>query len=331
MSRILLPSIVACLLGLAALGGCGPSGGARNDREQGRTPEAVIGVSVLTLTNPFFRDLADAMEDEAARHNYEVIVTSGEMLVANQKDQINDFIVKKVDAIVLCPCDSKAIGTSIVKANQAGIPVFTADIGCMAEEAEVVCHVASDNLGGGREAAKAVIEMLNGKGKVAVIDHPEVESAMLRVEGFKEELAKAAGIELATTLPGYGDKKQSFTAAEDILQSHPDLDGIFAVNDPSALGVVAAIEKAGKADRVQVVGFDAMPEGRIGVKQGKLYATIVQYPDQIGRKTIDAIARYRAGEEVDPELLIPCTIYRKAEADIDPTLAAGGEQAAGSR
>jgi len=323
MNRFLLPLIGACLLGLLVLGGCGPSSGAKDEREQGgKTPEAVIGVSVLTLTNPFFRDLADAMKDEAARHNYELIVTSGELLVANQKDQINDFIVKKVNAIVLCPCDSKAIGTSIVKANKAGIPVFTADIASTAQEAEVVCHVASDNLGGGREAAKAVIEMLSGKGKVVVIDRAEVESAMLRVQGFKEQLAKAPDIELLGILPGYGDKKQSFTAAEDALQSHPDLDGIFGINDPAALGIVAAVEKAGKAGRVQVVGFDAMPEGRIGVKDGKLYATIVQYPDQIGRKTIDAIARYRAGEEVEPKILIPCTIYRKADADIDPTLAA---------
>jgi len=308
--------VAALLTALVALPGCGrPSAPGAKDK-----PEAVIGVSVLTLTNPFFRDLADAMKAEAAKHHYQVILTAGEYSIASQKAQVDDFIVKKVAAIVLCPCDSKAIGTSIAKANQAGIPVFTADIACLATEAEVVCHVATDNLGGGRAAAQAVLEMLGGTGRVAIIDFPEVESVILRTRGFREVMAAAPGIQVVATLPGGGDKEKSLKAAEDLLQSYPDLDGLFAINDPSALGAVAAVEKAGKAGRVRIVGFDAMPEGRHAVKQGKLYATIVQYPEQIGRQAVEAIARYLAGQEVPPEILIPCTIYRRAEAEADPTL-----------
>ncbi len=312
-------------ISLIIFAGCGrPAGsdGQGKGVEDGAKPDATIGVSVLTLTNPFFCELADAMKSEGAKHNFEVIVTSGEYNVANQKNQINDFIVKQVDAIVLCPCDSRAIGTSIGAANAAGIPVFTADIACLAKGVKVVSHVATDNLGGGRKAAEAVIEMLGGTGKVAVIDFPEVESVILRTTGFKEVISKAPGIEVVGYWPGGGDRGKSFKAAEDILQSYSDLDGFFAINDPSGLGVATAVEKAGKSDRVKIVSFDAQPDGRKGVKEGKLYATIVQYPDKIGRKTIDAIVRYMAGEEVEPEILIPCTIYRKAHADADPTLAA---------
>lgn len=304
----LLPSALCLLLAFA---GCGPGGG---------EPDAVVGISVLTLTNPFFRDVADAMEAEARRHNFQVIVTSGEYLVANQMNQVNDLVAKRVDAMILCPCDSKAIGTSIAKANRAGIPVFTADIACMAPEAKIVSHVASDNFGGGVAAAQAVIEMLGGHGRVAILDFPEVESVIMRTEGFKKEIIKAPGIEVVVTLPGGGDRQKSFKATEDILQSHPDLDGIFAINDPSALGAVAAVEKAGKAARVKIVGFDAMPEGRQAVKQGKLYATITQYPEKIGSQAIDAVARYMTGQQLPPQLLIPCTIYRKADAEADPTL-----------
>jgi len=315
----------AWLLAAILLGGCSPSAGPQPSGVKGNQagkPDAVIGVSVLTLTNPFFRDLADAMKAEGAGHNYEVIVQSGENNIAAQKDQINDFIVKKVDAIVLCPCDSKAIGTSIQKANEAGIPVFTADIACLAEGAKVVCHVATDNLGGGHEAAKAVMELLPGGGKIAILDYPEVESVILRTRGFHAELEKHpnSGIEIVATLPGGGDKEKSLHATEDILQGNPDLDAIFAINDPSALGALAAIEKAGKAGQVKIVGFDAQPEARQAVKEGKLYATVVQYPEKIGRQAIAAVVRYMAGEEVAPEDLIPCTIYRKADADNDPTL-----------
>ncbi|MEI6357211.1 MAG: substrate-binding domain-containing protein, partial [Verrucomicrobiota bacterium] len=135
-------------------------------------PKTVIGISVLTLTNPFFKDMADAMTAEAKVHGMTTVVTSGEFDPAKQRNQVIDFIVRKVDAIILCPCDSKAIGTSIVDANKAGIPVFTADIASLAKEGKVAGHVATDNFGGGKLAAVALIEALGGKGKVAILDHP---------------------------------------------------------------------------------------------------------------------------------------------------------------
>lgn len=310
------------------LGGCGTS--SRPElADEGITaaeePDAVIGVSVLTMTNPFFVDLADAMKEEGAKHNFKVVVTDGDNKVAVQKNQINEFIVKQVDAIVLCPCDSRAIGTSIATANKAGIPVFTADIACLAEQADVVCHVATDNYGGGRLAGETMVKLLDGKGKVAIIDYPEVESVIMRTKGFREVVQPVEGIQIVGAWPGGGDRGKSFKAAEDILQSYPDLAAFFAINDPSGLGVATALEKAGKADRIKIVSFDAQPIGRKAVKEGKIYATIVQYPRKIGQKAIDAVARYLAAERVEPEILIPCTVYRKADAEKDPTLAEPGD------
>ena len=315
-----------CLLTLVGLSlavsaawlGSIPSAGAAED--------AVIGVSLLTLTNPFFVELGNAIKDEAAKNGMKVILTAGEFDVAKQKNQVGDFIVKRVAAIVLCPCDSKAIGTSIVEANKAGIPVFTADIAALAPDAKVVSHVATDNYGGGKEAAIAIIEALSGSGKVAILDHPEVESVMLRTKGFEEAIAKhnAAGkgkIEIVTKLPGGGAKDRSFKAAEDILQAHPDLNGIFAINDPSALGAVAALEKAGRQGKVKIVGFDGMPEGKQAIKDGKIYADPIQFPDRIGRQTVQAIVKYRKGDEVPPTVLIPTALYRQADAAKDPALA----------
>jgi len=284
-----------------------------------------IGVSLLTLANPFFRDLGDAMKDEAAKHGMEVIVVSGDFDAAKQRNQVADFIVKRVTAIVLSPCDSKAVGTAIAEANKAGIPVFTVDIAALAGGAKVVSHVATDNLGGGRLAAQAIIEALGGKGKVAILDHPEVESVILRTRGFEEELAKqkrekGVSIEIVARLPGGGVKDKSFKAAEDLLQAHPDLDGIFAINDPSALGAVAALEKAGKLGRVKVVGFDGMPEGKQAIRAGQIYADPIQFPDRIGRTAVQTIRKYLDGDDVRPQILIPTALYRKADAEKDPVL-----------
>jgi len=283
-----------------------------------------IAVSLLTLTNPFFRDLGDAIKEEAGKHGFEVLVVSGEFDAARQRDQVSDFIVKHVAAIVLSPCDSKAVGTSLAEANKAGIPVFTVDIAALGG-GKVVSHVATDNLGGGRLAAQAMIEALGGKGKVAILDHPVIESVMLRTKGFDEELAKQSrekgvSVKVIARLPGGGAKDKSFKAAEDLLQAHPDLDGIFAINDPSALGAVAALEKAGQLKKVKVVGFDGMPEGKLAIRNGQIYADPIQFPDRIGRTAVQQIRKYLDGEDVAAQVLIPTALYRKADADKDASL-----------
>jgi len=287
--------------------------------------KGTIGLSVLTLTNPFFITIADSMKAEARKHGYRVIVTSGEFDVARQQNQVKDFIVKNVAAIVLCPCDSKAIGPAIQEANEAGIPVFTADIACLARGAKVVSHIATDNYGGGKLAAEAIVEALGGKGDVAIIDHPVVESVILRTKGFRKrlgELNKKPGvnIKIVAQLPGGGVRDKSFKTTQDIIQAHPDLAGIFAINDPSALGARAALEKAGKADQIVIVGFDGQPEGKRAIKKGEIYADPIQFPDQIAVKTVQTIVKYFEGEEVPPQILIPTALYRKADAEKDPTL-----------
>lgn len=283
-----------------------------------------IGVSLLTLTNPFFRDLGEAMKAEAARHGMEVVLVSGEFDAAKQRNQVADFIVQRFAAIVLSPCDSKAVGTTIAEANKAGIPVFTVDIASLGG-GKVVSHIATDNLGGGRLAAQAIIEALGGRGKVAILDHPEVESVILRTRGFEEELArqtkeKGVSIQVVAKLPGGATKDRSFKAAEDLLQAHPDLNGIFAINDPSALGAVAALEKAGRLAQVKVVGFDGMPEGKAAIKAGQIHADPVQFPDRIGTTAVQQIRKYLEGDDVAKEILIPTALYRKADAERDPAL-----------
>lgn len=284
-----------------------------------------IGVSLLTMTNPFFRELGDAMKDEAAKHQMEVILTAGEFDPAKQHHQVSDFITRRVDAIVLSPCDSKSIGTAIAEANKAGIPVFTVDIAALAAGVKVVSHVATDNEGGGKMAATAMIEALPDGGKVAILDHPEVESVILRVKGFESELAaqKKEGrpaIQVVAKLPGGGAKEKSFKATEDVMQAHPDLKGIFASNDPAALGAVAALEKAGKLSQVKIVGFDGMPEGKQAIKAGKIYADPIQFPDRLGRESVQGIVKYLAGDDVKPTVLIPTALYRKKDGETDPKL-----------
>jgi ribose transport system substrate-binding protein len=322
-----VPKLAICLLA-AVLMGCGQppvaappaGGGAAAPPVPPAKGKGVIGVSLLALSNPFFKVMADAMTAEGKKAGYEVLITSAEYDSARQKDQVKDFIVKQVSAIVLCPCDARSIGTSIMEANQAGIPVFTADTGCLDPNAKVVTHVATDNYLGGKQAGQAMIDALHGKGKVAIIDHPEVESVILRTKGFREVLDKVNGMPIVADLPGGADRAPAYKTAQDILEKNPDLAGIFCINDPTAFGAVAAVEKARKQDKIKIVSFDGMAEAKKAIKDGKIYAEPIQYPDRIGTMTVQSIEKYLAGEKPEPKILIPSELYTKEMADKDPAV-----------
>ncbi len=226
---------------------------------------------------------------------------------------------------MLSPCDSKSIIPVIQEANAAGIPVFTVDIPCNEPGVKIVTQVATDNFSGGKEAGVAMIEALGeAGGEVAVLHFKQAESCQLRVKGFREviDAHNAAGrgkIEIVAELESGGAKDVGFKAAEDALQANPNLRGIFAINDPAALGARAALEKAGKTS-VFIVGFDGQPEGRQAIKDGKIYADPIQFPDKMGAQIVDAIIRHSKGETLPPQLLIPTSLYRRADAERDPEL-----------
>ncbi len=287
--------------------------------------KGTIGVSLLTLDNPFFKVIGDNITAEGKKHGYEVIVVSADKDVAKQGNQIKDFIVKKVSAIVLSPCDSKSIIPVIQEANRAGIPVFTVDIPCNEPGVKIVTQIATDNFAGGKEAGQAMIEALGeAGGKIAVLAFKQAESCLLRVKGFREviEAHNAGGkakIDIVTELESGGAKDVGYKAAEDALQANPDLRGIFAINDPAALGARAALEKAGKT-QVMIIGFDGQPEGKQAIKDGKIYADPIQFPDKMGVQIVEAIVRHSKGETLPPQMLIPTSLYRKADALKDPEL-----------
>ncbi len=325
-----LLSIFVCSTGIAmsmAVAGCSSSSkevGSGSASSSGK--RGTIGVSLLTLQNPFFKVIGDNVSSEAKQHGYDTIVVSADNDISKQGNQVKDFIVKKVSAIVLSPCDPKSIVPIIQEANTAGIPVFTVDIPCPDTSVKIVTQIATDNLGGGKEAGNAMIEALGDNGgKVAILHFKQAQSCILRVQGFREVIDSynASGkekIDIVTELEGGGAKDIGYRAAEDALQAHPDLRGVFAINDPSALGARAAIEKANKADQIVIVGFDGMPEGKQAIKEGKIYADPIQFPDKMGIEIVRAFVRYSKGDDLPPEILIPTSLYRKSDAEQDSEL-----------
>ena len=299
--------IGACISVLVWLAGCTQSQQSTSGNSGASASGKVIGVSIQDLQAQFYEDLEAGMKSEAAKYGYSISFVDANRDSNRQTSQIEDFISKKVDAIVLTPADSKAVGSAIVEANQANIPVFTADIASTASRGVVVAHIASDNVAGGKVGGDLMCKALGGSGTVAIIDQPEVTSVQDRVKGFKAELAlKCPNVSIVADQDAGGDQAKAETVTDNILQRMPNLGGIFGINDNSALGAVASVKAAGKIGKIKIVGYDASPLGRKAIDAGQMTGDPQQHPDVIGQLTVDAIHDYFAGKT--PPKRIPVAV-----------------------
>ena len=274
-----------------------------------------IGVSIQDREAPFYQSMEAGMKAEAQKYGYTINVVDASRDNSKQQSQVEDFISQKVAAIVLTPYDSQAIGSAIVEANKAAIPVFTADIANASNQGVVVSHIASDNVAGGGQAGKLICKAVAAGGTVAILDEPEVTSVQDRVRGFKAALAKSCPtVTIVADIDGGGERAQASSATEDILQSHKDLKGIFGSNDDMALGAATAVDAAGLTGKVAIVGYDADADARTANANGTMYGDAIQHPDQIGAKTIDTIAAYFAGKPVPKKIAVAVGTFTKADA-----------------
>lgn len=274
---------------------------------QGKT----IGVSLLNKQHVFYQELERGMRDEAAKQGAQLIVESAEFDPKLQDDQVDNFIVQKVDAMILCPADSASVSGAVKKANAAGIPVFTADIA--AKGGKVVSHIASDNKDGGKLAADYLAKLLKDKGNVIIIDDPAVESVQQRTAGFNAEIAKYPGIKVIADQSAEGQRAKARDVMENMLMAHPDINGVFAINDDSALGALAACRAHKGAENLVIVGFDATPEAVGEIMAGsQLKADVAQHPYLMAKMAIDTIGEYFAGKKVPRFVPVPVEIYDKA-------------------
>lgn len=265
-----------------------------------------IGVTLLTRQDDFYRNLEAGLQEAAAAKGYKLIVTSGDFDLAKQQSQIDNFLVQKVDAIILCPVDSKGIAPAIEKANAAKVPVFTADIS--AQGGHVVSHVASDNVAGGRLAAEFIATAIGDTGEVGIVTQPELQSTEDREQGFKDAMKGHPKVKIVATITGAGTRDRSLKAADDMLQAHPSIAAIFAINEESGLGVLSSAQSHMKTKLV-IVGYDATPEGQKAILDGTpLKADVAQQPKEIGARTIDAIANYFAGVPPVATVAVPVRI-----------------------
>ncbi|MFD9819141.1 ABC transporter permease/substrate-binding protein [Streptomyces violascens] len=271
-----------------------------------------LGMSLSTLNNPFFVQMKAGAQAEAKAEGIDLTVTDAQNDASQQANQIQNFTSSGMKSIIVNPVDSDAVGPSVRGANQADIPVVAADRGV--NKAETATLVASDNVAGGKLAARTLAEKLGGKGKIAILQGTAGTSASReRGAGFAEGLKAYPGIEVAARQPADFDRTKGLDVMTNLLQSHPDITGVFAENDEMALGAVKALgSKAGSS--VAVVGFDGTPDGIKAVEAGTLYASVAQQPAELGRTAVRNAVKAAQGKKPESAVKVPVKVVTKKNA-----------------
>jgi ribose transport system substrate-binding protein len=312
MEREMRSICIACLILLTAilLCGCarqqqGPS--ARKPSEK----KLKIAVVPKGVAFDFWRTVKAGAEKAAGELGVTAIWKgpSDERDVAGQIAMLEDFINSQVDAIVMAACDSKALLPIVKKAKEAKIPLITIDSGV---DDKAVPFVATDNIKGAQIAAQTLIKLIGGKGKVGLI--PFLRGAAtsdMREKGFSDEIKGHPGVTIASKLYSESETAKGMAVTEDMLTSVPDLAGIFAANEPGAIGAASVVEQRGLAGKVKLVAFDAAESEIAAVRKGTIQALVVQNPYKMGYEGVQLAVKAIHGEKVPLRVDTGVTVVTK--------------------
>jgi ribose transport system substrate-binding protein len=257
MLRFVLPAAV-----IAALACAGPALAANE----------TIAVFTKNQTNPYFQAVRVGAEAAAKTLGANVIqyIPTRPDSIPEQLSQVEDVIVKKPDAIVFIPVDSRALVPAVEKINAAGIPVT--NITDRIAEGKLVAYVGADDYNIGLSTARALLKAIGGKGNVVILEG--VKGSLTnsdRVRGFNDALKEFPQVKLLASQPGNYQRLQALQVMENLIQSFPQIDGVLAANDAMAIGALEALDGANR--KAAVVGINGSREAIELIKSGRLLAS----------------------------------------------------------
>lgn len=266
-----------------------------------------IGLVLSTLNNPFFVTLKEGAQAKAKELGYELVVLDSQDDPSKEIANVEDLTTRGVSLILINPTNSDAVVNAIQTANNANIPVITLDRA--ANGGEVIAHIASDNVAGGKMAGEYILEKLGSKGKVVELEGiPGSSAAKDRGQGFNDSI-KGSEVQVVAKQAADFDRTKGLSVMENILQAQPEINAVFAHNDEMALGALKAIEASGK--QIMVVGFDATEDAVKSVNEGKLAATVAQQPEKIGSLGIENADKVIKGEKVEKFIPVELKLVTK--------------------
>jgi ribose transport system substrate-binding protein len=314
MARLVTTMTIAGLTAALAAAGCN-----RGDSTDRGGPAKVAFV-MKTLNHPFFLDMQRGAEEAAGRAGLQLVVQAAEREIDVEKQMqiIENLLQTGIRALIVTPSGSREVVSALVKANRAKIPVIIVDTRVDAKAAadnhlKLESFIGSDNYEGGRLAGEYLAKATGGSARVAVLEGiPGHETGDSRLRGFRDALAKHAGMKIVASQPANWERDQGFTVFQNMLQAHPDVDALFACNDLMALGAIEAITAAGRSGRIRVVGFDALDDARKAIEAGRMEASVAQSPREMGRIAVESAVKLLRGEYLPAEQKVAISLVTKS-------------------
>lgn len=269
----------------------------------------IFGVSYMTMNNPFYKIINNEILKVVEKNNDTLITLDPELDVDKQNEQIYKFIDQKVDGIFINPIDFEQIEPALQVAKRANIPVIIIDAP-VSDESLVNCTIVSDNYDAGVQCAKDMMERLDSA-NIVLLKHTTAKSAKERIEGFLSVIDNNEKYKVINEAECDGQLEIAMPKMQEIIEETPDIDVVMALNDPSALGALAALEKNNKND-VMVYGIDGTPEIKALIGRNQMIVgTVAQSPIKMGQIAVENMYNILNGKKIEKNIIIPISLINK--------------------
>ena len=301
-------SWAAAFVSLAMVASCIDS--SRNDESDKVSRDAAskqprVAVIVSTLNNPWFVVLGETARDRAVEFGYEAAIFDSQNDTAKESEHFDNVIAAGYSAILFNPTDADGSISNVERARDAQIPVFCIDREINSTDA-ATAQLLSDNYSGCVELGKYFVEKLGESGKyVELLGLVGDNNTWNRSKGFHSVVDRYEGLQMVAQQNADFDRNKALEVMESLLQSHNDIDAVFCGNDAMAMGAYQALLGQGKAEQVRVFGYDGAADVVQSISEGKIVATVMQYPKLMARTAADYAHEYLANGRRDFQQKIP--------------------------
>ncbi|XP_061168546.1 ribose import binding protein RbsB-like [Saccostrea echinata] len=272
-----------------------------------------FAASFMTLNNPFWVAEVATLKELARENGDRITVYDAQLDQTRQISQIEDAIQSGIDLIFISPYDMKGIRPALEAAQQAGIPVVNIDTSVFDQEL-VETEVISDNFLAGVQAGENLVEALAGSGDIGIINLSVNVVVQERVRGFLSVIEQYPDIQVVADLDGNGSVEAALPLMEAMLESNPEIKGVFGINDPTSLGAIAALESAGRTD-VAVVSVDGAKDAIHAIQEGQMLGTAAQFPSRIASESMKQAYKILNGESVEHTVVVPVEWIHKGNVE----------------
>lgn len=272
----------------------------------------VFGTTYMTMNNPFYEVINNELKKEIEKKGDELIVRNPELDIDKQNEQIEEFVAKKVDGIFVNPIDSSKL-TSLQSAKEAGIPIIAID--ASVDNTDLIdCLIESDNYDAGVLCAQNMMQRMQSA-NIVLLKHSTVESALSRIQGFVDTIKDYPQYKVIDSAECEGQLERAMPLMQSIIRKHSNIDVVMALNDPAALGALAAIESLNRTN-ILVYGVDGTPDLKSLIKQSPLIAgTAAQSPIKFGTLAAKNMYKILERKDVPKTIEVPVTLITKDNID----------------